>query len=163
MTSAARFVLTLIAIATAGFLYNKHLNLEADRQRAGMQETLRGHQHKCAEDGKRFAEQYSAEEASARQAGGMILWDDPEYHYNGEMGACLVRTRFVDMGGLVTYQHARITDLTSNKPVLESYVKLTTDPNKTDGTLREEISDILQAPNMLRSEFVKRAADLMTK
>ena len=66
--------------------------------------------------------------------------------------------------GFVTYQHARITDLSSNKAALESYVSLTPDPNKTDGSLQEKIHDVLLGlPNIPRAEFVKRAEPLMSR
>jgi hypothetical protein len=66
--------------------------------------------------------------------------------------------------GYLTYQHARITDIGSNKAVLESYVSLSEDPKKTDGSLQEKLSDMLLGqPNVSRAEFVSRAPSLMTK
>ena len=153
----------LVAIGAGAFLYNKQLNLEAERQRFAVQEQLHQRNVKCAEDGKKFAAEYLAEEASAMLPRHQTAWDDPEFHYNVELGTCLVRTRFIELGD-VTYQHARVTDLSSNKAVLESYVKLTPDPDKTDGTLKEEASDlILGRPNLPRSVFQPRADAVMKK
>jgi hypothetical protein len=56
--SASRngFVLVgLAAVAAAAFLYNKQLNLEAEKQRAVVQQQLQQHALRCAEDGKKFA------------------------------------------------------------------------------------------------------------
>ena len=153
----------LVAIAAGGFLYNKQLNLETDRQRFSAQEQLHQRQLKCAEDGKKFAVEYLAEEASALLPQEQSAWDDPEFHYNTEMQTCLVRTRFVALG-VVTYQHARVTDLSSNKSVVESYVKLTPDPGKAAGSLKEEPSDlILGKPNLSRAAFQPLADALMKK
>ena len=130
---AGLVVVALVAVGTAAFLYNKQLNLEAERQRFAAQERLHQRSLKCADDGKKFAAEYLAEETSAQLPREQSAWDDPEFHYNTELQTCLVRTRFV-MLGAVTYQHARVTDFSSNKSVLESYVKLTPDPSKADGS-----------------------------
>jgi hypothetical protein len=75
-----------------------------------------------------------------------------------------VRTRSVDVREYLTFQHARITDLNSNRAVLESHIKLTTDPAKTDGSLKEETTGSDFIPNNLsRADFVKRGAVLMAK
>lgn len=153
----------LVAVLAAAYLYNKQLNLEAEKQRAAIQEQLHQRALRCAEDGKKFAAAYLAEEQSALLPREQSAWDDPEFHYNTELNTCLVRTRFVALGN-VTYQHARVTDLSSNKAVIESYVKLTPDPSKTDGSLKEEVSDILMGkPNLLRSAFQPQADALMKK
>ncbi len=160
---AGIIVVALVAVGTGAFLYNKKLNLEAERQRFAAQEQLHQRNMKCADDGKKFAAEYLAEEASALLPQEQSAWDDPEFHYNTELQTCLVRTRFVTLG-TVTYQHARVTDLSSNKPVLESYVKLTPDPGKTDGSFKEELSDlILGRPNLSRSAFQPLADALMRK
>lgn len=95
--------------------------------------------------------------------GGLAAWDDPEYHYSEELGAGLVRTRSVDYG-FITYQHARITKVLTNKSVLESYVKIVP-TGKDDGGVKEELSpNLLQlTENLTRAEFVKRAAAVMSK
>lgn len=162
-TRTGMLLVAFVAVGAATFLYNKQLNLEAERQRFAAQEQLHRRNVKCAEDGKKFAAEYLAEEASAVLRRHQTAWDDPEFHYNVELGTCLVRTRFIELGD-VTYQHARVTDLNSNKAVVESYVKLTPDPNKTDGTLKEELSDlILGRPNLPRAVFQPRADALMQK
>jgi hypothetical protein len=162
--SRGRLVLVaLVAIGSATFLYNKQLNLEAEKQRAAAQEQLHQRTLKCAEDGKKFAREYLAQEASAVSQEHQTAWDDPEFHYNVDLGTCLVRTRFVELGP-VTYQHARVTDLSSNKALLESYVKLTADPAKTDGSLKEEAFDVLLGnPNLTRAVYQPRADALMKK
>ena len=116
---AGLVLVALVAIGAGGFLYNKQLNLEADRQRFATQEQLHQRNLKCAEDGKKFAGEYLAEETSALLPQEQSAWDDPEFHYNTELQTCLVRTRFVALG-VVTYQHARVTDLSGNKSVIES-------------------------------------------
>ena len=74
-----------------------------------------------------------------------------------------MRTRSVDIGE-TTYQHARITDLSSNKAVIESYVSLTSDPNNRGGDLTESPFDVLQSEqqNLSRREFISRAKALMS-
>jgi len=158
------FVLVaLTAVAAAAFLYNKQLNLEAEKQRAATEERLHERALRCAEDGRKFAAAYFAEEESAALSDHQTAWDDPEFHYNTQLGTCLVRTRFVEIGS-ITYQHARVTDLSTNQPVAESYVKLTADRNKSDGSLREELSDFsFGKPNMTRAAFVQKADELMKK
>ena len=43
-------------------------------------------------------------------------------------------------------------------------MKLTPDPDKTDGTLKEELSDLISGkPNLSRSAFQPRADALMKK
>jgi hypothetical protein len=160
---AGLILVALVAVGAAAFLYNKQLNLEAEKQRAAVQEQLHQRNVKCAEDGKKFAKEYLAEEASAVSPGHQTAWDDPEFHYSAELGTCLVRTRFVEMG-VVTYQHARVTDVSSNKALLESYVKLSPDPTKTDGSVKEEAFDVLPGkPNLSRAEFQPRADTLMKR
>ena len=153
----------LVAVAAGAFLYNKQLNLEAERQRLAAEEQAHQHSLRCAEDGKKFAAAYLAEEQSAALPRNQTAWDDPVFHYSKELGTCLVRTRFIELGN-VTYQHAKVTDLSSNKAVIESFVKLTPDPNKSDGTLKEELSDlILGSPNLTRAAFQPQADALMNK
>lgn len=156
-------LVALVAIGAAAFLYNKQLNLEAERHRLAAQEKLQERRLKCAEDGWKFAEKYKAEEVSDVLPSHQFAWDDPVFHYSIELGTCLVRTRIVNVG-YVTYQHARVTDLSSNTAVLESYVMLVQDPAKTDGPLKETLSDLnMGRPNMSRAEFVTRAEALMKK
>jgi hypothetical protein len=153
-----------LAVGTAAFLYNKHLNLEADNGHRIGQAALYEQQRQCAADGKKWAEDYFQEEASAALNHRLSAWDDPEYHYSVERSTCLVRTRSVDIQAYRTYQHARITDLSSNRAVLESYVSLRPDPDKTDSSLKEERFDSgVVRDNLSRDEFVKRANALMAK
>jgi hypothetical protein len=167
MRSSLRIDVLLIgsaAVAVAAFFYSKHLDLEISRERRIAQAEVYDRQRQCAVDGTKWAEGYRREEESAATNSGLAAWDDPAFHYNVERAACLVRTRFVDSRSYVTLQHARITDLSSNRAVLESRVKLSPDPGKTDGSLREELTGWGDIPdNLSRAEFVKRAQVLMSK
>lgn len=158
-------VVGLVAIGLAAFLYNKQLDLEASRQRLAQEQQSHQRQIECAEAGKKFATEYLRQEASALQPHERSVWDDPEYHYSDELRTCIVRTRFVTLAGLVTYQHARITDVNSNKAVLESYVTLLPDPDpsKPGGSLKEELSDIIEGPNLSRDVFQSRADAIMKR
>jgi hypothetical protein len=154
----------VLAVGAAAFLYNKHLNLEIDEGRRNGQAALYEQRRQCAADGKKWAQEYFQEEASAALSHQLSAWDDPEFHYSVELSTCLTRTRSVDIQSFRTYQHARITDLSSNRAVLESYVSLRPDPDKPDGSLKEEQFDSgTVRDNLSRAEFVKRADALMAK
>src|SRR4051812_46112608 len=91
-------LVALVAVVASTFLYNKQLNLEAEKQRIIAQEQLHQRALRCADDGKRFAAAYLAEQQSAVLPRHQTAWDDPEFHYNTELGTCLVRTRFIELG-----------------------------------------------------------------
>jgi hypothetical protein len=155
----------LIAVATAAHLFNKRLSIETEKEHRLAQAALDERHRQCAADGKKWAEEYFQEETSAALHHQLSAWDDPEFHYSVERSACLVRTRSVDIQSLWTYQHARVTDISSNRGVLESHVRIQPDPAKPDGPWKEELSDLLGAvpENLSRVEFMKRADALMMK
>ncbi|MBI4486957.1 MAG: hypothetical protein HY655_13185, partial [Acidobacteria bacterium] len=90
----------------------------------------------------------------------------PQFHYSVEHDTCLVRTRSVDFrDDLVTYEHMRVTDIMSNRPVLESIVRLVPDPTRPGAPPKEEPSDVVKTvtENLSRVEFTRQADALMKK
>jgi hypothetical protein len=156
-------LVALVAVGAAAFLYNKHLNFEIEKEHRIAQVVLYERQRQCAADGKKWAEEYLREEASGALNHRLAVWDNPGFHYSVERSTCLVRTRSVDVQASETYQHARITDLSSNRAVLESYVTLSPDPERRGSLTERTWSDEIVPDNLSRAEFLKRADALMTK
>ena len=63
-------------------LYNKRLNFESGRLELLRQDKLHERALKCADEGRKFAREYMAEESSEVREGGRFYWDNPEFHYN---------------------------------------------------------------------------------
>ena len=57
-SSSALVLVAVIAISAGAFLYNKRLNLQAERQRLAAEEQLHQRSLKCAEDGRQFSVDY---------------------------------------------------------------------------------------------------------
>ena len=89
-------LIPLVVLASGTlFLYDKGLKLEAARERRIERAETYQQQRQCAEDSRRWADDYLKAE-SAGPIFGRLIWDDPEFHLSAESGACLVRTRSVN-------------------------------------------------------------------
>ena len=168
MMAALRGVLVLLAaavFAVSAFLYNKKLNLDAEQARQAADQFTFEQQRKCAVDGRSWAEEYRRQEQTSAYNFQLAEWDTPQFHYSMEFQACLVRTRSVDFrDDLIYYEHQRVTDITGNRPILESSVRLVRDETAVPGSPpKEEPSDIVKVlgENLTRAEFKKRADELM--
>ena len=152
-------------VAGALFLYNKKLDNDAAQQRLAAEEFTFEQHRKCAVDGRSWAEEYRRQEQTSAYNFQLAEWSPPQFHYSAELGACLVRTRSVDFrDDLIYYEHQRVTDISGNRPVLESSVRLVTDPAAVPGSPpKEEPSEIIRVlgENLTRAEFARRADELM--
>ena len=163
-----RILALLVAVAAIGagaFLYNKKLNVDAELARQEAEKFHFEQQRQCAVDGRVWAEEYRRQEQTSAYNFELAEWDTPAFFYNAELGACLVRTRSVDFReDLIHYEHARLTDILSNRPVAESSVRLVRDATMPGAPPREEPSDIVKVlgENLSRAEFKSRADELMT-
>ncbi len=163
---AAVLLLVASAIGVGALLYNKHLNLVAAREHRAYEAWLYERQEKCAAEGLLWAEEYRREEQSAAYEFRLAEWDPPQFHYSIARETCLARTRSVDFrDDLVTYEHMRVTDILSNRPVLESIVRLVPDPAGPGAPPKEEPSDVVRTvtENLSRAEFTKQANALMKR
>lgn len=159
MFRLAVLLLIAVSLGVAAFLHNKKLNLDAAALKVARQQ-------RCAIDGRLWSEEYRREEQSAAYEFHLAAWDRPQFHYSEELEGCLVRTRSVDFrDDLVTYEHRRVTDITSNHPVLESSVRLVANTERNGAQPLEEPSDIVLTvgENFSRAEFAARADALMSR
>jgi hypothetical protein len=159
--------LLTVALAAGAFLYNKRLNVQAEQARVDAAQLEVEQQRMCAADGRVWAEEYRRQEQTSAYNFELAEWSQPAFHYSPELRACLVRTRSVDFrDDLIYYEHQRVTDISSNRPVIESSVRLVTDPAALPATPpKEEPSDIIKVlgENLTRAEFAKRADELMQR
>jgi len=157
------------AVFASVFLYNKQLNLEAQKVARAADEKLLENKKKCAVDGEKWAEEYLRQESAVARDHQLAYWDEPQFHFSVGLGTCLVRTRSVDdrssVRDTMIYQHARVTDVYANRAILESAVILTQDNSTTDRTLNEKLTDVFfeVRENLPRAQFVKRADGVMAK
>jgi hypothetical protein len=159
-------LLVAATIGVGAFLYNKHLDLEIAQERLAYEAWVFERERKCAADGKQWSAEYMREEQSSAYEFHLAAWDPPQFHYSVERDACLVRTRSVDFrDDLISYEHLRVTDISSNRPVLESSVKLVPDTTRNGAPPKEEFSDIVMTvtENLSRAEFEKQADEIMKK
>lgn len=159
-------LLLAATIGVGAFLYNKHLNLETAKERRAYEAWLFERERKCAADGTSWSMEYLREEQSSAYEFHLAAWDPPQFHYSVEREACLVRTRSVDFrDDLITYEHLRVTDISGNRPVLESSVKLVPDTSRNGAPPKEEFSSIVMTmtENLSRAEFGKQADAIMRK
>jgi hypothetical protein len=157
--------LSVGALAVGAFLYKQKLDADASQARVAAEQVAFEQQRKCAMDGRAWAEEYRRQEQTSAYLFQLAEWDTPQFHYSRELGACLVRTRSVDFrDDLIYYEHARVTDIYGNRPMLESSVRLVPDPAAVPGSPpREEPSEIVRVlgENLTRAEFAKRADVIM--
>jgi hypothetical protein len=153
------------ALGAGAFLYNKKLDVDAEAARVAAAQFAADQQRKCMADGTVWAEEYRRQEQTSAYEFQLAEWSQPQFHFSVERNACLVRTRSVDFrDDLIYYEHQRVTDISSNLPVLESSVRLVTDKTALPGTPpKEEPSDIVKVlgENLSRAEFAARADQLM--
>ncbi|MCC7416886.1 MAG: hypothetical protein IT176_07050 [Acidobacteria bacterium] len=158
---AFALVAAAAALGGAGFLYDRRLDVEAARARADAEALAYQQQRQCTLDGGAWAEEYRRLEQSAAYNFELAEWSTPQFHYSPALQACLVRTRSVDFrDDLIWYEHQRVTDITANRPILESSVRLVTDRTAVPGTPpKEEPSPIVRVlgENLTRAEFARQA------
>ena len=112
---------------------------------------------KCAKDGAQYFSTYRKEGDPEDS------YDDPEYHYSEKLNTCLVHIHsvsFIEDAKGVTIHNSNITDIFSNKILLQSHTIRTVALGSVSESLSEPAN---QLPNLSTRDYYKNKDKLMSE
>ena len=110
---------------------------------------------KCSKAGREFLKDYIARN---KQEG--YLWDEPEYHYNSRLNACLVHIRYVEVipsSTKLSFHRNQVVDIFANKTIIYGWFERNPETETLLETLQSDI------PNYTSTEYFKQKDKLFSE
>lgn len=136
------------------------LSCDTPKDKGLSKEKLLEMAEKCNKAGKTYFQEFTR---STITPGTRYLWDDPEYHYNSRLNACIAHIRYLesdkyDSGGSRHYN--QVVDIFANKIILRGWF---TRNVKGDSTKEDIINMQDDIPNYTSIEYYKQKNKLFSE